>query len=147
MTGYDRWVWNPASESADSPGLVTGHDTPPWNPPQKSAPSPGILTGHDRRAWNPTSESDSHFVVDYRVARVKTKRDIVGHLHWTELLCIIHEKATFNTQSSSFMLHSIDDLRINHPPGAAGGKGAFRERANFMLSLKLTASYQGYKKG
>lgn len=115
--------------------------------PQKSAPSPGILTGHDRRARNPASESDSHFVVDYLVARVKTKRDIVGHLHWTELLCIIHEKAAFNTQSSSFMLHSIDDLRINHPPGAAGRKGAFRERANLMLSLKLTASYQGYKMG
>lgn len=143
MTGYDRWVWNPASESADSPALVTGHDTPPWNPASEIC----SFTRYPHRSRQASVESDSHFVVDYLVARVKTKRDIVGHLHWTELLCIIHEKAAFNTQSSSLMLHSIDDLRINHPPGAAGRKGAFRERANLMLSLKLTASYQGYKMG
>ncbi|CAM6026445.1 unnamed protein product [Sphagnum balticum] len=130
-----------------SPGRMTGYDRCVWNPASECAPSPGILTGHDRRAWNPASESDSHFVVDYLVARVKTKRDIVGHLHWTEHFCIIHEKAAYNPQSSSLMLHSMDDLRINHPPGGWGRKGAFCERANFMLSLKLTASYQGYQMG
>jgi hypothetical protein len=70
------------------------------------------------RSWHPTMKpaseicSFTRYPHRSRLARVESglrirlsfcRRDIVGHLHWTELLCIIHEKAAFNTQSSSFM--------------------------------------------
>ncbi|CAN5971178.1 unnamed protein product [Sphagnum jensenii] len=65
MTGYDRWVWNPASESADSPALVTGHDTLRWNPASEIC----SFTRYPHRSRQASVESDSHFVVDYLVAR------------------------------------------------------------------------------